>query len=65
VPKDKTDRIERTFGETPQMMMFFESYFNFDYPYPKYAQTTVKDFEYGGMENTRCTTLQEEILLDE
>jgi aminopeptidase N len=65
VPKDKRDRIERTFGETPRIMKFFESYFNFRYPYSKYAQTTVKDFEHGGMENTSCTTLQEEILLDE
>ena len=65
VPNDKRDRIERTFGETPKIIKFFESYFNFLYPYSKYAQTTVKDFEYGGMENTSCTTLQEEILLDE
>jgi aminopeptidase N len=65
VPADKKDRIQRTFGETPQMMMFFESFFGVSYPYSKYAQTTVKDFEYGGMENTSCTTLQEEILLDE
>jgi aminopeptidase N len=65
VPTDKKDRIERTFGETPQMMMFFESFFGVSYPYSKYAQTTVKDFEHGGMENTSCTILQEGILLDE
>jgi aminopeptidase N len=65
VPKDKSDRIKRTFEDTPKVLQFFESYLNFDYPYPKYAQTTVKDFEYGGMENTSCTTLQEEFLLDE
>jgi len=65
VPFDKQDRIERTFKETPQVMRFFESYFGVRYPYSKYAQTTVKDFEDGGMENTTCTTLQEEILLDE
>ena len=65
VPTNKKDRIERTFRETPQMLKFFETYFGIKYPYSKYAQTTVKDFEYGGMENTSCTTLQEEILLDE
>lgn len=65
VPIYKKDRIKRTFGETPQILKFFESYFGVNYPYSKYAQTTVKDFEYGGMENTSCTTLQEEILLDE
>jgi len=65
VPTNKKDRIERTFRDTPQMLKFFESYFGVKYPYSKYAQITVKDFEYGGMENTSCTTLQEEILLDE
>ena len=65
VPKDKRDRLKRTFEDTQKILKFFESYLNFNYPYSKYAQATVKDFEYGGMENTSCTTLQEEILFDE
>lgn len=65
VPKDKIDRVRRSFKETAEIMKFFESYFDTSYPYSKYAQTTVQDFEYGGMENTSCTTLPEEILLDE
>jgi len=65
LPEDKKERAKRTFGHTLDMMKFFESYFGIPYPYEKYAQTTVKDFEYGGMENTSCTTLQEEFLLDE
>jgi len=65
VPHDKKDRLERTFESTSDTMKFFESYFNFSYPYSKYAQTAVKNFDYGGMENTSCTTLEEEILLDE
>ena len=64
VPEDKKDRVKRTFGSTLDAMKFFESYFSFPYPYSRYAQTTVKEFEYGGMENTTCTTLEEEILLD-
>ena len=64
VPEDKKDRLKRTFGSTLDSMKFFESYFGFPYPYSRYAQTTVKEFEYGGMENTTCTTLEEEILLD-
>lgn len=65
VPETHEDKIKRTFEETPKIIKFFESYLNFQYPYSKYAQTTVKDFEYGGMENTSCTTLSEGILLDE
>jgi len=64
IPEDKKDRLKRTFDSTSDAMKFFESYFNFPYPYSRYAQTTVREFEYGGMENTTCTTLQEEILLD-
>ena len=65
VSQDRKDRLKRTFKDTQNILKFFESYFNFNYPYSKYAQTTVKDFEYGGMENTSCTTLQEEILMNE
>jgi aminopeptidase N len=65
VPLDKQDRAERSFKGTANMVKFFESYFDTLYPYTKYAQTTVQDFEYGGMENTTCTTLPDEILLDE
>jgi len=46
------------------MMNFFEKYFGTKYPYKKYSQVTVEDFEYGGMENTSCTTLTTDIILD-
>ena len=65
VPEDKKESVKRTFGATPEMMAFFEKYFDIKYPYVKYSQTTVRDFEYGGMENVTCTTLREEDLLDE
>ena len=35
------------------------------YPYDKYFQITVKDFEFGGMENTSCTTLTDTIIHDD
>jgi aminopeptidase N len=54
-----------TFGETPSIMKFFEDYFGVKYPYEKYSQVTVEDFELGGMENTSCTTLTKNILHDE
>jgi aminopeptidase N len=65
VPKDKQDRVQRSFKGTVDMMKFFESYFDTPFPYSKYAQTAVQDFEAGGMENTSCTTLPNSILLDE
>jgi aminopeptidase N len=46
-------------GSSVVVEKFFESYFSFSYPYSRYAQTTVKEFEYGGMENTTCTTLDD------
>ena len=35
------------------------------YPHPRYTQTFVADFEFGGMENTAATTFADDWLLDE
>lgn len=64
VPVNKRDRVEKSFKGTANMIRFFESYFDILYPYTNYTQTTVQDFEDGGMENTSCTTLPDEMLLD-
>ena len=64
VPEDKKESIERSFHWTPDVIRFFEEYFGTSYPYSKYSQTTVQDFEYGGMENVTCTTLPDDTLLD-
>ena len=53
-----------TFSETPQMLKFFEEYFETNYPFQKYSQTAVDNFEFGGMENTTCTTLTRRVLHD-
>jgi aminopeptidase N len=59
-------RIERTsFSDTPDMIKFFEDYLNTAYPYSKYTQVVVEDFDYDGMENTSCTTLYEDVLADQ
>ena len=55
----------KLFKNTSKMMEFFESFLKTKYPYDKYAQVTVDDFEYEGMENTTCTTLTTSILPDE
>jgi aminopeptidase N len=53
-----------TFGQTQELMKFFESYLQTNYPYKKYSQVTVEDFDYGGMENTSCTTLPSDLFHD-
>jgi aminopeptidase N len=46
----------RLFAETPDMIEVFSRLTGVDYPWRKYAQTTVADF-FGGMENVSATTL--------
>ena len=53
-----------TFRDTPNVMRFFIEYFGTAYPYEKYSQVAVDDFEFGGMENASCTTLTRNILHD-
>ena len=62
IPKNYDPML--TFGETPQIIKFFEQYFETNYPYKKYGQIAVEKFEFGGMENTNCTTLTSDILHD-
>jgi len=45
------------FKKTGKMITHYERSFGFPYPYPKYAQSCVSDFTYGGMENTSATTM--------
>ena len=47
------------------MFEFFESFLKTKYPFDKYSQVTVEDFQFGGMENTTCTTYTTTILPDE
>jgi aminopeptidase N len=55
----------RTFGNTPEMMRLFSDLTGEKYPYPRYAQITVAEFIFGGMENTSATTLTDQTLHDE
>jgi aminopeptidase N len=65
VPRDREEDADRTFKDTPKMMLFFEQFFGMQYPYSKYSQITIEDFPYGGMENTTCTTLTTDLLHDQ
>ena len=56
VPKGYADKIDASFGDTPDMLEFFSNITGVKYPWPKYAQNAMYDFG-GGMENVSSTTL--------
>ncbi len=45
------------FGQTPDMIKFFNEKIGFPYAWEKYAQVVIADFIEGGMENTSATSL--------
>lgn len=63
-PPGKDEEAKRSFGNTPKMIDFFSQMTGQKYPYPKYSQSTVSDFMYGGMENISATTLTDRTLHD-
>ncbi len=58
------DDASRTFVNTPAMISLFERVTGVPFPWAKYSQIVVRDFVFGGMENTSATTMTENILLD-
>jgi aminopeptidase N len=63
-PRGREADLERTLARTPAMLRFFNDATGAPYPYPRYAQTFVSDFIFGGMENISATTLTDTSLLD-
>lgn len=63
VPKGKGHLIEGSFSDTPKMMSLFSDTLGVKYPWAKYAQNCVFNFN-GGMENVSATTLMEGALVD-
>ena len=59
------DAARRIFGETPQMISYFEEKTGVPYPWQNYKQMPVRDFTAGGMENTTITLLFQWIQTDE
>ena len=53
-----------TYGDTPNYLKFLKNILGVNYPYEKYSQVAVDDFDYGGMENASCTTLEGEVFHD-
>lgn len=62
-PRD-AENVERTFGNTPEMVALFEEVTGIKYPWARYTQVVVRDFVFGGMENTSATTMTDLILVD-
>ncbi|MHB1908623.1 MAG: M1 family aminopeptidase [Nitrososphaerales archaeon] len=63
-PEGRDEDAKRAFGNTAEMIDLFSRLTGQKYPYPKYSQSAVSDFMYGGMENITATTLTERTLHD-
>ena len=59
VEHDYEKVARRIFGNTPEMMAFYSRITGVEYPWPKYAQITGRDYVSGAMENTTATLHQE------
>ncbi len=62
----KENLAKNAYGETVRMFGVFEELTGVPYPFNKYDQTMVADFQFGGMENITATTMADtEILFAE
>lgn len=50
---------ERIFELTKESFAFLENFFEYPYPYGKYDQVFVPEFNFGAMENVACVTFSE------
>jgi aminopeptidase N len=57
VEKRDAEYALHNFRETDAILRFFSDYTGRTYPYARYAQTCVREFRFGGMENISATTL--------
>lgn len=57
VYSDKTALAQSAYGKTKEMMRVYEQLTGIDFPYNKYDQTMVAQFQFGGMENITATTM--------
>ena len=53
---DTVAAARRGFGDTPRAIDFYSKKLGVPYPWPKYDQSVVPDYIFGGMENVTCTT---------
>ncbi len=66
VYSDQKSLVSPAYGKTKEMMRIYEELTGVDFPYNKYDQTMVANFNFGGMENITATTMADsEIMLAE
>lgn len=65
VPQGRLPDAARSFEKTTGMMKFFCEKIGYRYPWPKYAQICVDEYNWGGMEHTSATTLNLNTLHDQ
>lgn len=63
VYKNQVGDAKACLSHTPKIMEFFNKRIGYKYPWEKYAQITIRDFMFGGMENTTATTMMDRILV--
>ena len=59
----KESIAELAYGKTPDMMRVYEELTGVNFPYNKYDQTIVANFQFGGMENITATTMADTEIL--
>jgi aminopeptidase N len=61
-PASQIKYAGNSFKDTADMLEFFEKEIGVPYPWDKYYQAVVQDFQFGGMENTSLTILTDNTL---
>jgi aminopeptidase N len=63
VPPGRGKDVVGTYGRTAEMVGVFEKLFDEQYPWDRYAQLVVTNFNSGGMENTSATTMLDSAII--
>ncbi|SFU53803.1 aminopeptidase N [Pustulibacterium marinum] len=61
---DQPERVEPTYRYSKQIFDFLENEVGVDFPWVNYKQIPVRDFMYGGMENTTATIFNDSYYID-
>ncbi len=64
VEPQHVEHADLVFGETPDMMQFFERNLQMQYPWSNYKQVAVQEFTARGMENTTATVMYDKLQHD-
>jgi aminopeptidase N len=58
-----SDHITEVFRLNREAVKYFEEYFNYKYPFPKYDLVLIPEFPFGGMEHAGATFLRESSII--